>query len=292
MNGRNDPCWCGSGKKWKKCHYPESSPVSQQHKLSDYYLKNYQIILKTPGQIEKIKQACKIAAHILNEICQKATAGVTTNELDAFAIQLHKEANVIPAPLNYGEPPFPKSICTSLNEVICHGIPNDTPLKEGDIMNIDVSVIHEGYFGDCSKMVKIGDISEERQLVYTVSYECLMRAIQILKPGVLLHEIGDVIEEYATSKGCSVVNQFVGHGVGLAFHEPPQVPHHRNRNKTPLAPGMTFTIEPMINAGVREAVIDPITQWIAKTKDGKASAQWEHTVLITESGHEILTLLD
>ncbi|MCH9627043.1 MAG: Methionine aminopeptidase [Chlamydiales bacterium] len=291
MIGRNDPCWCGSAKKWKKCHYPSEPPISDKEKLCNTYLKQYQIILKTPEQIEGIKRACQLAASILDTLCKKAQIGVTTNDLDALAVQLHQEAGARAAPYHYGHPPFPKSICTSLNEVICHGIPNDVPLKEGDIMNIDVSVILDGYYGDCSRMVKIGDVTGERQLVYDVSSECLARSIEILKPGVMLHEIGDVIEDHAAARGCSVVNQFVGHGVGLQFHEPPQVPHHRNHLKIPLAPGMTFTIEPMINAGVREAVIDPVTQWIATTKDGRASAQWEHTVLITETGHEILTLL-
>lgn len=290
MIGRNDPCWCGSGKKWKKCHYPKEPPLSEARKRAEHYLKNYHIILKTPEQIEGIKRACKLAAYILDELCKKAKAGVTTNELDDFAVQLHKEANAVAAPYHYGSPPFPKSICTSLNDVICHGIPNDTPLKEGDIMNIDVSVILDGYYGDCSRMVKVGEISEDKQLVYDVSRECLQRAIEVVKPGVMLCKIADEIEDYAASKGCSVVHQFVGHGVGLDFHEPPQVPHHRNRIQIPLVPGMTFTIEPMINAGVAEAVIDPITQWIARTQDGKPSAQWEHTLLVTDEGHEILTL--
>lgn len=291
MIGRNDPCWCGSGIKWKKCHFPKEATLSEQQKLAEHYLKNYRIMLKSPEQIEGIKRACKLAANILDALCKKAQAGVTTNELDAYAVQLHKEAGALAAPYHYGEPPFPKSICTSLNDVICHGIPNDTPLKEGDIMNIDVSVILDGYYGDCSRMVKIGAISPDKQRVYDVSHECLRRAIEIVKPGILLYEIGDAIEDYAAEKGCSVVHQFVGHGVGLEFHEPPQVPHHRNRIKIPLAAGMTFTIEPMINAGVPDAVIDPVTQWIATTKDGKPSAQWEHTILVTETGHEILTQL-
>lgn len=291
MIGRNDNCWCGSGKKWKKCHFPQNPPINSQDKLSDYYLKNYKIILKSPEQIEGIRRACKLTAHILDQLCKMAQVGVTTNELNAYAEKLHKEAGAIAAPLHYGHPPFPKSICTSLNEVICHGIPDDTPLVEGDIMNIDVSVILDGYYGDCSRMVMIGPTTPERRLVFDTAYDCLYRSIQILKPGVLIHSIGDVIEDYAASQGCSVVNQFVGHGVGLAFHEPPQIPHHRNQIKIPLAAGMTFTIEPMINAGVREAVIDPSNQWVARTRDGRASAQWEHTVLITESGHEILTLL-
>lgn len=261
-------------------------------KLADKYYKQYRILLKTPEQIEGIKRACKLAAQILDQLCQAAKPGVTTNALNELSETLHKEANAIPAPLGYGDPPFPKTICTSLNEEICHGIPDDEPLKEGDIMNIDVSVILNGFFGDCSRMVKIGRVSEEKEHVCNVAQECLDRSLRILKPGLFLYEIGDAIEDYAATQGCSVVNQFVGHGVGLAFHEPPQVPHHRNQIKIPLAAGMTFTIEPMINAGAREAVIDPDNFWEARTVDGKPSAQWEHTVLITETGHEILTLLD
>lgn len=283
---RNDPCWCGSGLKWKKCHYPKPNPHLS---IGSEYLKKYGILIKTPEQIEGIRASCRLAAQILDKVCQKAAAGVTTNELNSYAEKLHKEAGAIAAPLHYGEPPFPKSICTSLNEVICHGIPDDRPLEEGDILNIDVTCILNGYYGDCSRMVSIGKISPEKQKVMDVSYECLMRSIQILKPGVFIYEIGNLIEEYAQDRGCSVVNQFVGHGTGVQFHEPPQIPHHRNHLQIPLAPGMTFTIEPMINAGVRAGYIDSKDQWTARTKDGKPSAQWEHTLLITDTGYEILT---
>jgi methionyl aminopeptidase len=291
MIGRNDPCWCGSGKKWKKCHFPELSSRGSDP-LSDRYYKQYQILLKPPEQIEGIRRACQLTAEILDKVSAHAKRGVTTNELDRYAAELIAAAGGIAAPLGYGEPPFPKSICTSLNDEICHGIPDDTPLKEGDILNIDVSVYFQGYYGDCSKMVMIGNVSPEKYMVCNVAYECLQRAIKILKPGAFIYEIGDVIEDFAAAQGCSVVNQFVGHGVGLDFHEPPQVPHHRNQLKIPLAPGMTFTIEPMINAGVREGIIDPDNLWEARTVDGKPSAQWEHTLLITESGYEILTLLN
>jgi methionyl aminopeptidase len=291
MIGRNDPCWCGSGKKWKKCHFPELSARMDSSKLAERYYKQYKILIKTPEQIEGIRTACQLAAQILHKLCQRAQAGMTTNELNRYAEELHCEAGAIAAPLGYGSPPFPKSICTSLNDEICHGIPDDQPLKEGDIMNIDVSVIINGYFGDCSRMVMIGDVSTDKYLVCHVAYEALQRAIRILKPDLMLYEIGDVIEDYATSQGCSVVNQFVGHGVGLEFHEPPQVPHHRNQINIPLAPGMTFTIEPMINAGKREGVIDKDNLWEARTIDGRPSAQWEHTLLITETGYEVLTLL-
>lgn len=288
MYSRNDPCWCGSGKKWKKCHAPEL-PNTPQELLRTRYLKSYGILLKNQEQIEGIRKAGHLAARILDELCKQAVAGITTNQLNALAEKLHQEAGAIAAPLGYGSPPFPKSICTSLNEVICHGIPNDVPLKEGDILNIDVTCILDGYYGDCSRMVAIGKISEEKQRVFDVSYECLQRSCAFLKPGVFVYEIGEVIEDYASKHRCSVVNQFVGHGVGIGFHEAPQVPHHRNRVSIPLAEGMTFTIEPMINAGVRAAVIDPKDDWTARTADLKPSAQWEHTILITATGHEILT---
>ena len=287
MISRNDPCWCGSGQKWKKCHYP--TPPAEES-LADRYLKKYGILLKTEEQIQKIHKACQVTAKILKALCAHAKKGVTTLELDELSRKLHKEAGAIPAPLGYGSPPYPKTICTSLNEVICHGIPDERPLQEGDILNIDVSSIVDGFFGDCSRMVLIGNVSEEKKRVVDVSFECLERAIAVCKPGTPIWHIGEAIEDYATSRGCSVVNQFVGHGVGVAFHEPPEIPHHYNNINILMAPGMTFTIEPMINAGVREGTIDPKDHWTARTKDGKPSAQWEHTILITEKGHQILTL--
>lgn len=293
MIGRNDDCWCGNGKKWKKCHAPDEGPAARKIKnhqiLKEEYSKRYDILLKDERQIQGIRKACHLASFILEETCKKAQEGISTLELNDFAHQLHREAGAIPAPLHYGEPPFPKSICTSLNNVICHGIPDKTPLKRGDILNIDVTSILKGYYGDCSKMVTIGPISSERQLVVDVAYDCLLRGIAVCKPGIEIMEIGRAIETYAKAQGCSVVHQFVGHGIGLDFHENPQIPHCLNGIKIPLAAGMIFTIEPMINAGVRDAVVDPHDQWTARTKDGKASAQYEHTILITEDGHDVLT---
>lgn len=282
---RNDPCWCGSGAKWKKCHYPDEGPKD----IAAEYKKKYKIFIKTEEQIAGIRRSGHLAAKILNEVCRKAKEGITTLELNDFAEKLHHDAGAIAAPLNYGSPPFPKSICTSLNDVICHGIPDKRPLQNGDILNIDITCILEGYYGDCSQMVMIGDVSEESKRVVDVSYECLMRSIQILKPGIPLSAIGDVIENYATAHGCSVVDQFVGHGVGIKFHENPQIMHCKNDCAILLQPGMTFTIEPMINAGVSTAVVDPRDEWTARTEDGKPSAQWEHMILITTDGHEILT---
>jgi methionyl aminopeptidase len=255
------------------------------------YLKQYGIKLKTAEQIEGIRAACRLARQILEKTCQMAKEGVTTLELNDYAEKLHKEAGAIAAPYHYGTPPFPKSICTSLNEVICHGIPDATPLKSGDILNIDVTVILNGYYGDCSNMVLIGEVSPDKRRVSQASFECLEASSALLKPGLPLSIIGDTIEEVAAKHRCSVVHQFVGHGVGLEFHEPPQVPHNRNRLAIPLAAGMIFTIEPMINLGVAEAEIDTENGWTARTVDRLPSAQWEHTILITPTGHEILTKL-
>lgn len=218
-----------------------------------------------------------------------AKEGVSLLEINDFCHKLHLEAGARPAPLGYGHPPFPKSICTSVNDVICHGIPDGYRLKKGDIVNIDVSCEYQGYYGDCSKMVVIGPLSEERERVVNVSYQCLMNAIETVKPGNYVSDIGVAIEEHARKNGCSVVDVFVGHGLGLEFHEGPEIPHHYTNLHVPFVPGMTFTIEPMINAGTRNAVIDTRDQWTARTRDGKASAQWEHAILVTEFGAEILT---
>jgi methionyl aminopeptidase len=288
MIHRNAFCWCGSGKKWKKCHYPDDGSSLDDPNKKKYWDK-YQIILKTPEQIEGIRHACQITSQILEHLCSLAQEGVTTRTLDTECRRLAKEAGAICASLNYGEPPYPNALCTSLNEVICHGIPNDTPLQKGDIVNLDLGLIVDGYFGDCSKMVAIGVIEPAKQKVVDCSYEALMASIALLKPGVLISQIGDCIEKIAQERNCSVVDQFVGHGVGLQYHEQPQVPHCKNRVHIPLVPNMIFTIEPMINAGKKEGVIDPIDHWTARTIDNLPSAQWEHTLLITETGHEILT---
>jgi len=284
MISRNDNCWCGSGKKWKKCHFP--NPGQDLYTL---YKKKFDILIKTPEQIEKIRAACRLTSKILDETCAIAKAGVMTQELNDFANAQCVKAGVTAASLHYGQPPFPKSICTSLNEVICHGIPHAEKLQEGDIVNVDIACILNGYYGDCSKMVSIGTVSEEKKRVVDVSYESLMRSIAILKPGIPVSAIGEVIEAYATSHRCSVVDHFVGHGVGIRYHEGPQVHHNYNCIDIPLIPGMIFTIEPMINAGVREGILDPHDHWTVRTRDGKPSAQFEHTVLITDNGHEILT---
>ena len=239
-------------------------------------------------QRDCMREAGRFNAKLMDFLRPQILPGITTDQIDQWVHEFTLAAGHTPATLGYLG--YPKSCCTSINDVICHGIPDERPLQEGDIMNIDASCIVDGVFGDCSRMVAIGEISEEKRRVMDVSKECLARAIKVCKPGAYLWQIGEAIEDYASSKKCSVVNQFVGHGIGLAFHEPPEIPHHYNELEIQMAPGMTFTIEPMINAGVREAIIDEDDGWTARTKDGRASAQWEHTLLITESGCEILTL--
>ncbi len=299
MIGRNDDCWCKSGKKWKKCHFPHLPPENSSLKSSEVnfkevakrYYKEWGIILKNKEQIEGCRAAGHLAAAILDEVCLLAKPGVTTNELNAYAHKRIIESGAIPAPLGYGRPPYPKSICTSLNDVICHGIPNDIPLQIGDIMNVDVSLYVNGYCGDCGKMVAVGGVTtEERKRVFDSSLLCLKESIErAVRPGSLLSQVGAVIQEIANSKKTTVVTDFVGHGIGTKMHEAPQVFHFRNNLHIPLVPGMLFTIEPMINAGVKDPVIDSRDGWTARTKDGKASAQWEHMVLVTDEGCEILT---
>lgn len=266
-----------------------AGPFSGTSRQLQNILNEHHIILKTPEQIEGIRAACYLTAKILKETCDMAKEGVSLIEINDFCHRLHLEAGARPAPLGYGHPPFPKSICTSINDVICHGIPDRYVLKKGDIVNIDVSCEYKGYYGDCSRMVTIGPLNEERQRVVDVSYECLMNAIDVVRPGNYVSDIGVAIETHAKKNRCSVVDVFVGHGLGLGFHEGPEIPHHYTNLHIPFVPGMTFTIEPMINAGTKHAVIDIRDQWTARTRDGKASAQWEHSLLVTEFGVEILT---
>jgi len=262
--------------------------------MTDTQLKE-PIIIKTPEQIEGIRKACCLAARTLDFITYHIKPGVTTEHLDTLIEDFTRQHNAIPAPLNYkglhNSPPYPKSTCISLNEVICHGIPNERVLQEGDILNIDVTPILDGYYGDTSRMFAVGNISEEAQYLLDASKECMNIGIRQIKPGVRFGNIGWHIYRYAALKGCSVVFQFCGHGVGLAFHEPPQVAHVSKANTGPIMQeNMIFTVEPMINLGKPEAIIDEQDKWTARTVDGKLSAQWEHTILVTEDGHEILTI--
>ncbi len=247
------------------------------------------ITIKTPEQIEKMRSAGAYAAQVLEMIEPHVKPGVTTGELDKICHEfMVNEQKVIPAPLNYKG--FPKSICTSVNHVICHGIPSDKKtLKKGDIINVDITVIKDGFHGDTSKMFIVGDGSIQAQRLIKTTQECLYLGISKVKPGAKLDEIGAVIQQHAESNRYSVVREYCGHGIGEGFHEEPQVLHYKNESGVVLEPGMTFTIEPMINAGKRHTKLLP-DKWTVVTKDHKLSAQWEHTILVTETGYEVLTL--
>lgn len=246
------------------------------------------VTIKTPEEIEKMRVAGRLAAEVLEMITPHVQAGITTNELDQICHDyIVNEQQAIPAPLNYHG--FPKSICTSVNHVICHGIPNEKRLKNGDMVNIDITVIKDDYHGDTSKMFFVGEPSIKGQRLSRVAYECLRLGIDLVKPGARLGDIGYAIQQHAEANNYSVVREYCGHGIGKQFHEDPQVLHYgKPGTGLELEPGMTFTIEPMINAGKRQVKLMK-DGWTVVTKDHSLSAQWEHTLLVTENGHEILT---
>ena len=247
------------------------------------------ISIKTAEDFTKMRVAGKLAADVLDMIEPCVKPGVTTDELNTICHDyITQTQQAIPAPLNYRG--FPKSICTSVNHVVCHGIPGDKKLRKGDIINIDVTVIKDEFHGDTSKMFYVGDVLPFAQRLVEVTQECLYKAINLVKPGVHLGDIGAIIQEYAESKGYSVVREYCGHGIGRVFHEEPQVLHYGEEGTgIPLQPGMTFTIEPMINAGKRHVRL-LADDWTVVTKDHKLSAQWEHTMGVTEDGVEVFTL--
>ncbi|KPY38752.1 Methionine aminopeptidase [Pseudomonas syringae pv. primulae] len=247
------------------------------------------ITLKTPEDIEKMRIAGRLAAEVLEMIGPHVKPGVTTEELDRLCHDyIVNEQQAIPAPLNYKG--FPKSICTSINQVVCHGIPGEKPLKNGDTLNIDVTVIKDGYHGDTSKMFHVGTVPVWAERLSQITQECLYKAIEIVRPGTKLGDIGAVIQKHAEKNGFSVVREFCGHGIGKVFHEEPQVMHFGEAGTgIELLEGMTFTIEPMINQGKADTKILG-DGWTAITKDRKLSAQWEHTILVTADGYEIFTL--
>jgi methionyl aminopeptidase len=250
--------------------------------------------IKSPDEIEKMRVAGKLAAEVLDYITPFVKTGITTGELDRLCHEyMVNVQHTVPAPLNYAPPgyaPYPCSICTSVNHVVCHGVPGDKKLKSGDIVNIDITVIKDGYHGDTSRMFCIGEPSIQAKRLCEVTYQCMWRGIEAVKPGAHLGDVGYAIQYHAESHGYSVVREFCGHGIGQKFHEEPQVLHYgRPGTGLPLTPGMTFTIEPMINAG-KPGIRQLNDGWTIVTKDHSLSAQWEHTVLVTESDYEVLTL--
>ncbi len=253
------------------------------------------IILKTPEEIEKMRVAGRLAGEVLDYIAPFVKPGVTTSELDRLCHEYMVEVQgTVPAPLNYAPPgyrPYPKSICTSVNHQVCHGVPGDKALKKGDILNIDVTVIKDGWHGDTSRMFIVGgETTILARRLCQVTYECLWMGVSQVRPGARLGDIGQAIQRHAERHGFSVVREFCGHGIGRKFHEEPQVLHYgKGGTGVTLEPGMTFTIEPMINAG-RAAISELPDGWTIVTKDRSLSAQWEHTVLVTDTGHEVLTV--
>ncbi|MFM8467536.1 MAG: type I methionyl aminopeptidase [Oxalobacteraceae bacterium] len=252
------------------------------------------ISIKTPEDVERMRVAGRLAAEVLDFIAPHVRAGISTAELDQLCHDyMVNVQQAIPAPLNYCPPgytPYPKSICTSVNDVVCHGIPGDKVLKQGDVINIDITVIKDGYHGDTSRMFFVGEPSILAKRLADITYECMWLGIAKIRPGAHLGDIGHVIQQYAEDAGFSVVREFCGHGIGKVFHEEPQVLHYgRPGTLAKLEAGMIFTVEPMINAGRRE-IREMGDGWTIKTRDRSLSAQWEHTVLVTETGFEVLTV--
>ena len=247
------------------------------------------VTIKTPEEIEKMRVAGRLAAEVLEMIGEHVVPGVTTDELDRIChAYITEQQQAIPAPLNYHG--FPKSICTSVNHVVCHGIPSDKRLKDGDIVNIDITVIKDGFHGDTSKMFFVGDAPVRARRLVEITYECLQMGISMVRPGVRLGDIGAAIQRHAEAHRFSIVREYCGHGIGRAFHEDPQVLHYGAPGTgIALEPGMTFTIEPMLNAGKRHVRL-LADQWTVVTKDHSLSAQWEHTILVTPDGFDVLTL--
>ncbi len=302
----NDACWCGSGKKYKRCHKADDQLVKPGHVSPgrpvppEIPRPSYaetgepsrwaEPLVKSPEVIARMRKAGRAAAEIL-EIAGRAVApGVTTDEIDAVVHEATIERGGYPSPLNYRG--FPKSVCTSVNEVICHGIPDDRPLRDGDIVNCDVTIYLGGVHGDCNATFLVGDVDEAGRELVRVTREAMWRGIEAVRPGVPVNEIGRAIQEHAEAHGFGVVRAFVGHGIGEEFHTAPSVPHYFDPSAdTMLEPGMTFTIEPMITEGSWELGRIWADGWTAPTRDRSRCAQFEHTVLVTTGGVEVLTLL-
>lgn len=282
---RNDVCWCGSGIKYKKCH------MEQDERLEDLALQGIPVpdrtMIKTEEQIQGIAAACQLSKKILDMVGAEIGPGIRTIDINQWVHDYTVMHGAYPAPLNYRG--YPCSTCTSINEVVCHGIPDETPLAEGDIVNVDVTTVLNGYYGDMSRMFLIGDVAPEARHLVQVAWECMHIGIEQVKPFNRIGDIGYAIEQHARLHNYSTVQDFGGHGVGLEFHEDPFVQHFGARDSgMVLVPNMVFTIEPMINQGTHR--VKTLTDgWTTLTADGKLTAQWEHTVRVSNDGVEILT---
>ena len=287
--GRNDACWCGSGKKYKKCHIDFDERI-EEIEAKGHIVPDHDII-KTPEQIEKIKESAKINIAVLDYVAEHIKAGISTAQIDQWVYDITTKMGGVPAPLNYEG--FPMSVCTSINEVVCHGIPKEEDvLEEGDIINVDFTTILDGYYADASRMFIIGKTTPEKEQLVRVAKECLEIGMEAAKPWGFVGDIGHAIKKHCKKYGYGIVRDLAGHGVGLKFHEEPEVDHDSYRGTGMLlVPGMVFTIEPMINMGSWRVFIDADDPygWEVITEDEKPSAQWEHTLLMTEHGVEVLT---
>ncbi len=285
--GRNDPCWCQSGRKYKVCH------MAFDEKLQKYALEGHMVpdhdMLKTREQIEGIKESSKINIAVLDHVAENICVGMSTEEIDRLVYEKTTGLGGIPAPLDYDG--FPKSVCTSINSQVCHGIPSaDDILKDGDIVNVDVSTIYNGYFSDSSRMFMLGNVSEDAKRLVETAHKCIDVGLEQVKPWNFLGDMAQAINDYAMSNGYSIVREIGGHGVGLEFHEEPFVSYVTQKGTEMLmVPGMVFTIEPMVNMGKPDIYIDDDNGWTVYTEDGLLSAQWEVTVAVTEDGYEVLT---
>ncbi len=313
----NETCWCGSGDKYKRCHKEDDAAYLRNEK---HWLDTNKVVpgvisprrtvpghirlppyaltgdpgrpparfVCTPEEIVRMRRACQAAAKILRQVGEKVAVGVPTDELDAFVHELTIEMGGYPSPLNYHG--FPKSLCTSVNEVICHGIPDSRKLKDGDIVNLDVTIYLDGVHGDCNATFAVGSVDEESKQLMQVTRECLELGIAAVKPGRPVSDIGRAIEQHATAQHFGVVRAYCGHGIGELFHSSLQIPHYFDpKMTTKMEVGMTFTIEPMITVGTYD-YFTWADDWTVVTKDLKRSAQYEHTVLVTETGGEVLTV--
>lgn len=285
--GRNDPCWCGSGRKYKVCHERMDERI-ESYRLEGHIVPGPEQI-KNEEQIQGIRESSKLNIAILDEVTDKIRAGMSTQDIDDIVSSLTQKMGGIAAPLGYEG--FPKSVCTSINDEVCHGIPSsDIILKDGDIINVDVSTIYKGYFSDSSRMFCIGDVSPEKKRLVEVARECMQKGIEAVKPWTFLGDMADAVNSHAKANGYTIVREIGGHGVGIEFHEEPFVSYvTRPGTEMLMVPGMVFTIEPMVNMGKADIYTDEDNGWTVHTEDGKPSAQWEVTLAVTEDGYEILT---
>lgn len=288
--GRNDPCPCGSGLKYKKCCMNKSHAATGPADVKRMYAEKYRIRLKDAQDVEGIRRAGRLVVDTLDLVENHIRPGIRTDDINKLVHEFTVKHGATPAPLNYRG--YPKSVCVSINEVICHGIPNDRVLRDGDIVNVDVTSILNGYYADASKTFFVGEPGADARKIVSVARKSLKVGLKQVRPGNTIGDIGWSIQQYAEGEGCSVVREFVGHGVGFDFHEPPQVPHYgRKGDGVPLVPGMVFTVEPMINLGKKDLIILD-DNWTAVTEDGSLSAQFEQTVVVTDTGYESLTPFD